>query len=121
MEGVSEYRGTYKVMMVSESSQEEGILEIYDSTSKSWRIERHLTHDIHIDNKEIVFCSISFYCLVSILYQQGIMGFNIREVTYLFSPLLDMDDRNNMSPYLLACGPWVQAVGYIFGNNEELS
>jgi hypothetical protein len=120
VEGEGDNRGTYKVVVVGEDSHEAGIVEIYDSTYKSWRIAGHLPHDVHIDKHDMVFCAGSFYCFADIHDQSGIMGFSIEDGTSIFAPLPEIADSDCMSPYLLTCGSWVLVAGYIFGQTEEL-
>lgn len=120
VEGEGDSRGTYKVVVVGEDSHEAGIVEIYDSAFKSWRIAGHLPHDVHIDKKDLVFCAGSFYCFADIHDQSGILGFSIQQGTSIFAPLPEMADSDYMSPYLLTYGSWVLVAGYIFGHTEEL-
>jgi len=120
VEGEGDSRGTYKVVVVGEDGQDAGIVEIYDSTDKSWRIVGHLPQDVHIDNSDMVFCAGSFYCLADNYDEQGIIGFSMGEGTSIFAPLPEMADSDYLSPHLLTCGSWLLVAGYIFGDREEL-
>lgn len=91
------------------------VVEIYDSTYKSWRIAGHLSKDLQVTGLgmligmgmgmtlPMVFCDSSFYCLTVFNRALGVLGFSIRNGAYTFIPLPEMANEKNPRPYLLAC------------------
>eukprot|EP00253_Pinus_taeda_P012181 PITA_12181 len=100
-------KNTHKVMAVGKSGQnnETQIVEIYDSLEKSWRIVGHLPRNfqaIYLHN--IVFSEGFFYCMTKDTAEhKHIMGFSIRDGTFVFAPLPDVTDAE-IWPSLIACG-----------------
>jgi hypothetical protein len=68
--------------------QKGDMVEIYDSSDKSWSIAGHMPEDVWLVRArmgmEMVFCDGAFYCLTIVNGGWGIMGFNIRNEDFRF-------------------------------------
>lgn len=100
---------TYKVVAVGKpNSRSAHIVEIYNSSEKSWRIAGHLPEDVQAlgtgigKGMDMVFCRGSFYYLTDINGEWNLMGFSIRDGISISAPLPDMTNQKGIIPYLLA-------------------
>lgn len=112
---------TYKVVAVGKSSSANAhVVEIYNSTEKSWRIAGHLPEDVQAlgtgmgKEMRMVFCRGSLYYLTVINGQWEIMGFSIREGTSISAPLPDVANQKPIFLYLLACDSRVLVTAGIY-------
>lgn len=114
MEGDAHNRQTYKVVAVGWSPHQSAhIVEIYDSTDKSWRIAGHLPQGVQVagirrsmemgTRIKMVFCNNSFYYLTIFNGALGVLGFSLRDGVSDFVALPDMANKRSTRPYLLAC------------------
>lgn len=69
---------------------------------------------------DMAFCDGYFYCLAIINAGWGIIGFNIREGTYVSALLPEIAVAKCISLYLLVCGLRVLVTGGIVKSEEEL-
>lgn len=125
MEGDDDTRKTYKVVAVGRPRDQKGdIVEIYNSNDKSWSIAGHLPEDVWIVRAglgmEMVFCDGAFYCLTIIDGGWGIMGFNIRNGTFISAPLPEMAKKKHIFPYMVTCGSRVLITGGKLKEGEGL-
>lgn len=129
VEGDGDSRDSYNVVVVGKTNPlNPHIVEIYDSTEKSWRIAGHLPEEVQAVGTGMgmamgigmVFCEGSFYLLTIINGLWGIMGFGIRNGISVYAPLPEMANEKYIFPYLLACGSRVLVTGGIVKDTEGL-
>lgn len=125
IEGEDDSRETYKVVALGQPRDQKGdIVEIYDSTDRSWRIAGHMPEDLWVVRPhmgmELLFCDGVFYCLTIINGWWGIMGFNIRNGTSFSAPLPELAKKKHIFPYLLTCGSRVLVTGGKVNGGEGL-
>lgn len=129
VEGDGDSRDSYKVVVVGKKNPlNPHIVEIYDSTEKSWRIAGQLLEEVQAVGTGMgmtmgigmVFCDDSFYLLTIINGLWGIMGFSIIEGISLYAPLPEMANEKYIFPYLLACGSRVLVAGGIVKDTDGL-
>jgi hypothetical protein len=125
--GEGDNRDTYKVVAVGKSSSGNAhVVEVYNSTEKSWRIAGHLPEDVRAlgtgmgKGMDMVFCRGSFYYLTVINGEWDIKGFSIREGTSVSAPLPDVANQKGICPYLLACESRVLVTVGIVEDGKEL-
>jgi len=99
---------TYKVVAVGLSRRSDAmIVEIYDSSEKSWAIAGHLPENLEKFglSRGIVFCDGFFYCItLNRAAGMGVLGFSIREEgTSIFTPLPELANGYTMWAKLLTC------------------
>lgn len=100
---------TYKVVAVGMGNTGQGsplIVEIYDSTDKSWMVAGHLRGDVVVKGRGVVFCHGSFYFLTFKSGAFSIMGFNMGDGTFIsesFPPEM-AKFKDQTCPQLLSCG-----------------
>jgi hypothetical protein len=101
---------TYKVVALGESGVDHDgngvgrIVEIYDSSTKSWRMAGHLPRDLTLI-KETVFLDDAFYCLTVQHNVRSILCFSITaqdESPFFFEPLPEILPK--LWPHLITCG-----------------
>ena len=123
VEGEGDSRGTYKVVMVSDG-EKKNIVEIYDSSEKSWSIAGHLLQDVILKNREMVFCDGCFYCNAvrsGDMEDLGITGFSLREGAGIFALLPKIANGKHMvHRELLACGLRLLVAASIANEGETL-
>jgi hypothetical protein len=125
MEGEDGSRETYKVVAVGRPRDQKGdMVEIYDSSDKSWSIAGRMPEDVWLVRArmgmEMVFCDGAFYCLTIVNGGWGIMGFNIRKGIFVSAPLPEMAKKKHIFPFLLTCGSRVLVTGGKVKDEEGL-
>jgi len=111
---------TYKVVTVGQPCPlGPEIVEIYDSNEKSWRIVGQVQKDVRVRDMRMVFCSGSFYCLTDISGGRGIMGFSIREGTFVYAPLPEIADKE-MKYHLLVYGLRILVAGVLVEGGQPI-
>jgi hypothetical protein len=96
------------------------IVEIYNSSEKSWRVAGQLPRDLMFMPGRMVFCAGNFYIIICIHQQVSVMRFCIKEGTFIFIPLPRVAN-GRMRPHLVTCGSRILIAGEILGAQEELS
>jgi hypothetical protein len=90
---VQEGENGYKVVALDNSTRhEQKIVEIYDSTEKSWRVAGILPRNLRFRANGVIgarmaFCQGFLYCLTAHNPEDSIMVFNMRNGASLFVPL----------------------------------
>lgn len=98
------------------------IVEVFDSTDKSWRIAGHLPRDVWIIKMKMAFSVESFYCLTMAMSgnaNPNILGFSIRDGYSIFHAL----SRDNPWQVHDASRSRVRVAGsnrWVISENEEL-
>lgn len=88
---LSDNRDAYQVVAVGDSChRDREIVEVFDSTDKSWRIAGHLPRDVRIIKTKMAFSGDSFYCLTMAMSgnaNPSVLGFSIRDGYSIFHAL----------------------------------
>lgn len=113
--GEGDHPETYKVVGIGFDKRRRGVIEIYDSTKKSWEIAPHrprisaLLAIAGSEFVEFVFCSGFFYCMGYFRGVLKIMGFSMTDGIPFYEIVDDFQDL----PCLVVCGSQLLLVGAI--------
>lgn len=105
--------GAYEVLVVGKTRDDAVIAEVYNSSTKSWKIiGGSLPEGLVIRNGEMFVCNGFLFCLT---VRDGILAYDIREGKSLSIDLPDY--RPNIWPRLVACESSILMVGGVEENH----